>query len=191
MAGQAGMTPSSNPPQKRARRTRIKVLDKDDRKRLRAYVNGIVKQIEDVGPHVLSEWLYQAPMKCLCAPENEDIAAEIGFPKVIDAIDNSFARKMNKYDEESLRCKIAEYDDETRLLGICDRRLVRTSFNLTMSAWELWYTGGVCIYVFIDALSIWNHSPVFCDTLSMWTYKDNSIQDEIAARLDDAMTLRC
>jgi len=182
------MTPSPKPFKKQAG---TKVLNKHDRKRLRNYVNRIVDKIAKEGTHFLSEQLYQRPLKTLSARENEDIAAEIGFPKLIDAINKSFARKMSEYDKESLQRKIDEYDDETRLLGIRNRRLVKTLFNLTMGAWELWYTGGLCIYVFIDALSIWNHSPVFCDTLSMWTYKDESIQDEIAARLDDAMTLFC
>jgi len=102
----------------------------------------------------------------LSAPENRDMAAEIGYDALLYAV------------EELLYEKISKHDKETVLLGVCDQRLEETSYNASLEAWELRYCSGLRVFV-------------SSDTRSMRAYTGEMTQAESNTRLSDAMTFFC
>lgn len=164
MTAQPEMTPS---PTFSKRCARTQCLKERDRKLLRRYIKRLVRLVKrrkDVSE--LDYPLYLDSLFHLSAPENRDMAAEIGYGALLCAV------------EELLCEKISEHDKETHLLGIGNRQLEKTLFNSSLQAWELRYCDG--LRVFVSA-----------DTRSIWIYTDETIRAERAMRLNDAMTFFC
>lgn len=124
----------------------------------------LVKRHRDVSE--LHHPLYLDSLLHLSAPENRDMAAEIGYDALLYAV------------EDLLYEKISKHDKETFLLGVCDQRLEETSFNASLEAWELRYCNGLRVFV-------------SSDTRSMRAYTDESTQAESNTRFNDAMTFFC
>lgn len=167
MTAHSETTPCPKFTRKKARCARTEYLKKEDRLLLRRYIKRLtrlIKKHNDVSR--LNRELYLDSLLQLSAPENKDMADEIGYNALLLAV------------EDLLSTKISDHDKETQLLGVRDQKLEETIFNASLDRWELRYCGGSRVLV-------------SADTKSMWIYKDDCIRADQTARLNDAMTLFC